>query len=230
MSEQEMEKAFAYIRVSGKGQEAGNGFDRQIYGINKFAALRHIHITETFEDVHTGTCDALDRPGFGQMIASLNGVRIIVVERLDRLARSVIVQEQAIMWLAAHKVTLMVADTGENVTEAYMSDPMKRALIQIQAVFAELEKSMLVKKLRIAREAKKRETGRCEGRKPFGAKEGEVGTVSRILDMRKRGCTYREIVDNLNMVGIFNRSGGPWSASTIYNICKRAKEEKENGA
>ena len=45
------------------------------------------------------------------------------------------------------------APPGENVTEAYLADPMKRALIQIQAVFAELEKSMIVKKLRAARQA-----------------------------------------------------------------------------
>ena len=49
-------------------------------------------------------------------------------------------------------------------------DPMRKALIQIQSVFSELEKSRLVSKLRRARQAKKDETGNARGAKHFGEK------------------------------------------------------------
>ena len=71
------------------------------------------------------------------------------------------------IYLASKGITLIAANTGENVTEAITSDPMRKAMVQMQGVFAELDKSMLVKKLRKARDRKRQETGRCEGPKPF---------------------------------------------------------------
>ena len=43
------------------------------------------------------------------------------------------------------------ASTGEAVTATMRDDPMRKALIQIQGVFAELDKSLLVRKLRKGR-------------------------------------------------------------------------------
>ena len=47
-------------------------------------------------------------------------------------------------------IDLYSANTGENVTQAIKDDPVKKAMVQMQGVFAELEKSRLVKKLRKA--------------------------------------------------------------------------------
>ena len=49
-------------------------------------------------------------------------------------------------------MTIISADTLQDVTAAFFGDPMLRAMIQVQGVFAELDKSMLVAKLRKARE------------------------------------------------------------------------------
>ena len=220
-------KVFGYIRVSGAGQSDGQGFDRQIDIINTYISHCRIgyapfELVKVYTDVHTGTADALDRPGFSQMIADLNGIRTIIVERLDRLARSVTVQEQAITWLAAHDVDLIVADTGENVTEAYMADPMKRALIQIQGVFAELEKSMIVKKLRLAREkAKTVRNGKCEGQKAFGEVDAaELDVVKMIRVLRIQGDSFGKIARKLDLAGIKTRNGGSWQPSTVRSIVK----------
>ena len=43
--------------------------------------------------------------------------------------------------------------TGQDVSEAMQKDPMLKALVQIQGVFAELEKNLLVRKLRRARDS-----------------------------------------------------------------------------
>jgi len=53
-------------------------------------------------------------------------------------------------------------------------------MVQMQGVFAELEKSKLVKKLRKAREAVRERDGRCEGRKPYGHSESEQTVVVRL--------------------------------------------------
>jgi DNA invertase Pin-like site-specific DNA recombinase len=71
-----------------------------------------------------------------------DGVDTILVESLDRLAREYRIQEQLLIYLASKGINLISANTGENVTKAISEDPMKKALIQIQGVFAELDKSL----------------------------------------------------------------------------------------
>jgi len=211
----------AYLRVSGVGQVDGQGMDRQLTAIQTFAAKTGYILEATYKDVHTGTDDAINRPGFSDMVADLNGTKTIIVERLDRLARSILVQEVAITWLAAHGFDLLIADTAENVTESYMGDPMKRALIQMQGIFAELEKSMLVKKLRIAREKKRRENGKCEGRKAYGEVDGgERDVVRSIVRMRAVGVKYDSIADTLNRGGLATRTGKKWTKYSVGSVLR----------
>jgi hypothetical protein len=45
-----MTKAFAYLRVSGKGQEAGDGYTRQLQSINRYAAANGIKVVRIFKE------------------------------------------------------------------------------------------------------------------------------------------------------------------------------------
>jgi len=163
-----MKKAYGYLRLSGQGQLDGNGFDRQEQTIQDFAKSADIKIVKIYQEQVSGVKDEEDRPIFQQMISDIlrNGVRTIIVERLDRLAREYRIQESLIIYLASKNITLINAGTGEDVTKAINSDPMKKALIQMQGIFAELEKNLLVKKLRTARETIRAEK-KCEGRKGY---------------------------------------------------------------
>ena len=69
--------------------------------------------------------------------------------------------------LTSKGISLISARTESNVTDEVQADPMKKALIQIQGIFAELEKNLLVKKLRNARDRARAEKGKCEGRKSY---------------------------------------------------------------
>ena len=68
---------------------------------------------------------------------------------------------------------------------------MKKALVQIQGVFAELEKSLLVKKLRAARERKRDKTGKCEGRKSYREIAPEIIDEMRRLRRKPKGIVKR---------------------------------------
>src|ERR1700678_986646 len=177
---------FAYLRVSSNGQVKGHGFQRQEETISGFASENGYTVVETFRDAFTGT--EADRPEFNRMVATIlgNGVRLILVESLDRLARDVMVQSLLLAKLAQHGITLINCVTGEDVTGSMSEDPMRKALIQIQSVFSELEKSRLVSKLRRAREAKKQATGKCEGRKAFGEKGGEHEIIELMRSLRRK--------------------------------------------
>jgi DNA invertase Pin-like site-specific DNA recombinase len=227
--DQEMIKAFAYCRVSGLGQVQGSGFDRQLDTIEKYAKSAGYEIGQVFKEQISGTTDETDRPEFSAMVTSIlsNGCRTIIVESLDRLAREYRIQESLLIYLASKGITLIAANTAENVTAAISEDPMRKALIQIQGIFAELDKSLLVRKLRKARDKKRKDTGRCEGPQPYGSLPGEEEILKRVRYMRRRSkgqakpMTYQAIADTLNGEGIKTRQGKDWTAALIFNILKK---------
>jgi len=219
-----MKKAYAYVRVSGKSQIDGHGFERQAATISSFAENAGIEIVKVYkENGVSGTTDEADRPAFQEMIAAIlkNGVRVIIVEGLDRLAREYRIQESLLIYLASKGITLINARTGENVTDAILDDPMKKALIQIQGVFAELEKSMLVKKLKEAREAKRAENGKCEGRKSYSEASPDILDMLRSLRRKPKAGkrrTYKEIAAIMNSKGIRTQTGKEWTAGNVAVI------------
>jgi len=217
-------KAFAYLRVSSQGQVEGDGFPRQRKAIDTCAKAKGFTITREFRDEGlSGETEWGDRPAFMEMVAAIadNGVRTIIVENLTRLARAYIVQQPILVYLASKGIALISADSGEDITEALQGDPIKKALIQMQAVFSELEKDNLVRKLRAARDRKKAETGRCEGRKPFGVTKTEKATIKFMVELRAKDMSYAGIAEELDHNGHATRSGKKWSAPSVRNIINR---------
>lgn len=103
--------------------------------------------------------------------------------------------------------------------------PDAEALIQIQSVFCELEKSRLVSKLRRARDAKKEATGKCEGRKAFGEKEGEGEVIELMRSLRRKRngirMSFATIAKELNERKVPTRTGAQWHTTTVQNILGR---------
>jgi DNA invertase Pin-like site-specific DNA recombinase len=219
-------KAFSYLRVSSKGQVDKDGFPRQRQTIAATAKNLGIEIVKEYhDDGVTGESDWFDRPSFQAMISDIlaNGVRSIIVENLTRLARSYVVTDAIIVYLASKGITLISADTGEDVTAAFHGDPMKKALIQMQAVFAELEKNTLIRKLRAARVRARQEKGSCEGRKAFGERDGESVTMDLIRSLRRKPkggkrMPFASIAEKLNQDGVPTRTGKPWHPEVIRRL------------
>ena len=231
-----MKKTYAYLRVSGQAQIDGNGFDRQLEAIEKYAQNHGYEIVDVFKEGGvSGAKGEADRPGFQEMIAEIlrNSVHTIIVESLDRLAREYRIQEQLLIYLVSKGIDLISANTGENVTQAIQADPMRKAMVQIQGIFSELDKSLLVRKLRKAREKTRRERGKCEGAKRYGeGSEEEQAVIRRIRAMRRnkrgnrKGSTLQEIADRLNAEGIPTKRGKKWTPGQIHMILKPKKEKK----
>ena len=222
-------QAFSYLRVSDKSQVEGDGFPRQRAAIQQEATRSGIQIVQEFtEEGVTGEAEWSKRPAFQRMIGAIldGGVRAVLVENLTRLARAFVVQDSIIVFLASKGITLISADTGEDVTAAFHGDPMKKAIIQMQAVFSELEKNNLVRKLRAAKDRVRAETGRCEGRKPFGHFPGEEATIQRMRQLRRKPkggkpLSLAKIAANLTAQGMSSRGGGDWTAEAVRKILSR---------
>ena len=225
-------KVYAYLRVSGKGQVIGHGFDRQHESIQAFCDKSGYEIDEVFKEQVSGTKGEADRPEFSAMITAIlrDGVNTIIVESLDRLAREYRIQEQLLIYLASKDINLIAANTGENVTKAISDDPMKRAMVQMQGIFAELDKSLLVKKLRKSRERVREVHGKCEGRKGYAEiKDGEILREIKRLRRKRKGKARRkfsEIAEALNDQGHQATNGKPFTANTVRGILHRHKTKK----
>ncbi|MCB2187893.1 MAG: recombinase family protein [Deltaproteobacteria bacterium] len=225
-----MSQAFAYLRVSTVGQVQGHGFDRQLDTIQAYAREAGIEIIQVFkEEGISGTTDETQRPAFQELMAAVlgNGVRTIIVESMDRLARELRIQEALLVYLASKGVSLISARTAENITVAVQADPLKKALVQVQGVFAELEKNQLVRRLKKGRDKTRELTGRCEGRRPYGDTAEEQAVIRRIRAMRRKrrnglkGMTLQSIADRLNAEGIRTRDGLLWRPVQIHRILTR---------
>ncbi len=223
-------EAVGYCRVSGKGQTQGTGLDRQEESVRAYAKNNGYDIQQIYCEAHTGTKE--QRPVFADMLADLldNGCRVIIVECLDRLARDLAVQLQICSLLSPRGITLINAMTGADATNP--TDAMAKAMLQMQGVFAELDKSLLVKKLKKGRQAKRQKTGSCEGRKPFGVRPGESDTIARMKELyrKKPGVgrlSYCRIATKLNSENHPTRSGAKWSGVTVGRILKRESKRKK---
>ena len=225
--------AVGYLRVSSKGQIRGHGFQRQRDEITAYAKKHGYKIIEWYKEAYTGT--EADRPEFLRMVEDMlsNGCRTIIIECMDRFGRRSMVSEQLLALLIRKDITMISAMTSQNVTEDVQNenDPWKKFIIQIQNSVAELDKRLLVRKLRKARESKRAKTGRCEGRKPFGYYPGEAETLKRMKQLYRKPhgekrLGFYQIATILNKEGRPTRKGTPWHGAQVSAILKRLKLAK----
>jgi DNA invertase Pin-like site-specific DNA recombinase len=218
--EGKMVKAFAYLRVSGRGQIRGDGLVRQRKAVEKYAKDNGIEIHRIYRD--EGVSGSLaNRPALAEMIVDLekngHGVKTVIVEKLDRVARDLMIQETIIQDFRENGVNLISAVEGADLLN---NDPTRKLVRQILGAIAEYEKTMLVQKLRVARVRKKAKDGKCEGRKSY--KEAAPKTVGYIRRLRRKPRnrkrkSYKEIANLLNLDGIPTLNGQAWNLQTVKN-------------
>jgi DNA invertase Pin-like site-specific DNA recombinase len=223
-------KSHYYVRTSGLGQAKGDGFTRQRDVIARYAKANRIELVQEFLDSGvSGTRDGFDREGLTALFVALksNGVRLVLLENADRLARDLMVSEIILNEFRKIGVKVIAADSGTDLT-VEDGEPTKKMVRQILASISEFEKSRIVSKLRASRMRIRKTDGRCEGRKPYGFTEHEKTVIAQMLAFRSAGLSMAEIANRLNADGVKprtnSRAGKPtrWHATTIQRILKTA--------
>jgi DNA invertase Pin-like site-specific DNA recombinase len=215
-----MEKAFAYLRVSGKGQVEGDGFSRQIEAIKRYAAEKGIEIAGIYKD--EGVSGTLaERPALAEMMVSMerngHGVRTVIVEQISRLARDLMVQETLLDDFQRSGLSVISATDGDLLED----DPTRKLVRQVLGAIAEYDKTMTVLKLRAARARQRKEKGKCEGRKSYAEAKPEVLAEIKRLRRKPRGgkrMSAPKVAESLNAAGFTSRTGKPFNAQIIRNI------------
>ena len=237
-----MIETYGYVRCSGLGQMDGEGPDRQQSTIISFASGHEYSIVQWYIESHTGT-DLEGRPEFSAMRSAMvsNGVHCVIVEKLDRLARSVLIQETIIADFKENGIQLLSATPGEE--DLCGDDPTRILIRQILGAFFQYERAMIVGKLKSARDRIKgngRRPGqknyspdpvlncRVEGRRPFGQDKDrpeEHKVLAQMIALRKMGNNPEQIAKFLNAQGTPTRYGKSWLSQGVSRILARNKPE-----
>jgi len=213
-------RCYVYLRVSSVGQVEGDGFERQLIAVRSYAQANGIKIAKIFrEEGVSGTKDLENRPALRELLTALHadGVKLVLIEKLDRLARDLMIQESIIADLNRHGFEI------RSVAEPDLcsGDPSRTLIRQILGAFSQYERAMIVLKLRGARQRMRAKVGRCEGRKPYGTRPGESEVIARMRQLRSQGQSLTRITETLNL-DTKPRTGKQFYAANVGRILKNA--------
>jgi DNA invertase Pin-like site-specific DNA recombinase len=156
------------------------------------------------------------------------GEAIILIEKLDRLARDLMVQEHIIADLHKRGITLISALEPDLCS----TDPTRKLMRQIMGAIAEYDKTMLVLKLNAGRARKRTNGGHAEGPPRYGhdpKRNGEQKVITRIRQIVGSGShTYQAIADTLNNEGTITRMGKQWTPMMVWRIVRRDSQLKQH--
>lgn len=224
--------ALGYRRVSSRDQINGTGLGRQSTQIKNFAREKKYTLERIFTE--KGISGVVKkRPAFSEMIAyaDAHNIKIIIIEDMTRLARELLLQMQLATYIASKEIDLYSANTGENISRAIYDDPMRKAMVQMQGVFSELERSTLTRRMKAGRDHQ-RETGKRNGKKIKTVdRNGNIrieGTprlsekqprlAKRVIELSKQDLSLYRIAKIVNAEGFRSRKGTPLHGPQIRNI------------
>jgi DNA invertase Pin-like site-specific DNA recombinase len=148
-----------------------------------------------------------------------NGARIVLVENASRFARDLAVQIAGHDLLKDRGIDLIPVDAPDHFTDETPTAVMVR---QILGAVSEFEKASLVQKLRKARNRKRAETGRCEGRKPVPtAIVKEAKRLRRKNPRTGKRRSLRQVSAELAELGYVADSGNPYGAESVKRMIER---------
>lgn len=177
---------YGYCRVSSKGQLDNNSFEQQEREIlNKYENA--VIIKEQF----TGT--TTDRPKFNELIESLQENDILVVSKLDRLARNTVEGIEIVEKLFKKGVSVHVLNVGllENTT-------MGRFFLTTLLAVAEMERNTIIERTQNGKAIAKTKPGFKEGR-PQKYTKKQLNNALSMLSVNGGDKSYNEVAELLGI-------------------------------
>jgi len=213
--------AAAYYRTSSASNVGADkdSLNRQQEAVTAYAKSHGIQIVQEYYDAAVSGADPInERPGFSDMLSYLhgNGACIILVESASRFARDLAVQITGHELLKRKGIELVPVDAPDHFTNETPTAIMVR---QILGAVSQFEKASLVEKLRKARDRKRIETGRCEGRKPVPLTVvKEARRLYRKNPRTGKRRSLRAIAKELAELGHLSVSSKPYGAESVKQM------------
>lgn len=174
---------------------------------------------------------SLDRPAMAELLELVDDglVDIVVASKPDRVSRSLADLASLVSRLSAAGVDLLLIDSPVDV-----STPHGRAMLQMQGVFGELERSLITARMADGITAAGKAGRWIGGRAPYGYKldSREDGTwpvidpaqaevVHRLCAMLVDGASTGSVARALNAADIVTAKGLPWTSSNVRQLTRR---------
>ena len=216
--------AVAYFRTSSATNVGADkdSLKRQAEAVQAYAKANGIEIVREFYDAAVSGADPIhERDGFAEMLAYMagNGARTILVENASRFARDLTVQLTGHSMLKGLGYDLVPVDAPSHFLDDTPTAVMVRSIL---GAVSEFEKAQLVSKLKAARVRKKKETGKCEGRKSY--QETSPDLVREAKRLRRKNPvsgkrkSLQRVSKELFEQGYMTAKGTPFSAAQVSRL------------
>lgn len=177
---------YGYARVSTKGQaKEGNSLESQIEILKSNGAVK------IYSDSFTGT--KTDRPEFNRLLAELKAGDILIVTKLDRLARSITQGSELVNQLINKGIKVNILNIG-----IMDNTPASKLIRNIFLSFAEFERDMIVERTQEGKAIAKTKEGFKEGR-PKKYTDKQLDNALSMLTVNGGDKSYTEVAELLGI-------------------------------
>lgn len=179
-------RAAIYLRVSTEDQTTEN----QRRDLEGLAALRGWPVVGTYEDAGiSGAKGRAQRPGLDALLKDAKKRRfdIVLFWSVDRLGRSTREVTENMGELDACAVAQFYFKESMDTSTAH-----GRAMLEMAAVFATLERAMIRERV-MSGIARVKATGRTKSGKPIGRPVVDPKVAAKVVAMRQAGKSVREV-------------------------------------
>lgn len=218
----DMRKAVTYSRVStGRQAESGLSLDHQERVTAEHVERKGWDLVAHVSDEGRSGRKSENRDGLQAALAMLAAgeADVLVVAKLDRLARSVIDFAKIMATADAQGWDLVLLDLEVDTTSA-----AGRLMVRIFAACAEFESDRIGDRVRDAH-AERQSRGVRHG-KPLLAED----VRERIATARAGGSTLAAIAADLNLENVPTARGGRWHPSTVAHVCRSVALDEAQAA
>lgn len=142
-------------------------------------------------------------------------------ENGSRFSRDLVVQETGFKFLTQRGFTLIAVDSPQSFL---LDTPAAKMIREILGLVSEFQKDDLVAKLREARYRKRKQNGKCEGRKGYAETQPQLLKDLKRLYRRnlttKKRRSLRDLSWELTRIAYAARNGTPISLGHISRLLK----------
>jgi len=216
-------KTYAYLRVSTDRQD----LDNQRLEITNYAQANGLRVDEWLE-VEVSSRKSERQRRIEELLASLKREDTLVVSEISRLARSMREVHNIIHDLMGKKVKLHVIK--QNLRTNGENDMTTKIVINSFAMAAELERDLISQRTKngLARaKAQGKKLGNPQlhetllGPRIAKADAFAEGLRPVLSGFLASGLTQRQIVDELNSLGVKTTQGKAWGLTQVQRVIKR---------
>lgn len=217
-------EAIVYIRASLKEDKQANTPQAQLDACERWAQQYGFDIKGSIEERISGTVDPMSRPGFKRVLDQLSPGDIVLVQCRDRIARKA--------WMSG-RVSEYIVELGCDVVSVdegwYQGNEI---LSSVKDAVAQEERNKISLRTKRALKVLK-DQGKRYGEVPYGKmiddsnnlidNESEMKMLEAVIEMRKNGMKFKEMIVECERLDIRTRKGNVPSQQTLSRWCEGVK-------